>query len=321
MKDPNIFAVLTACDKKNRANSAFKLPENSTWFRPPVGGIAPKPTIDSREATPAVDGGDSDETDEDRLVLTFDKLLKKENLENGLQFGTNPISSHILLGHRGTKGISGKQCNITVDDNLCIWLHDYHSAHGSAVGQSGQNKYEVRKGETWILAFELGEDNPFGDITIHLGSLEVEISFINHTMAGLPYIKNLRAFVKRCKEAAQRSKNDLSVLGELGLSSKPPTEAPTESQPINNEPVYYHGDFLGEGAFGQVHQVIRLRDGKLLAAKTFGRVAKLKKLTKLGKNPANTKRKHDEIIDPAWLTGIRREYNLMKENPHVRSYA
>ena len=185
MYDHNIFAVLTAYDGKNKANSAFKLPENSTWFCPSAGGVAIKPTIDTRQATPAEDG-ESDEEElsiVDRLIVTFDELLENENLENGLQLGTNPISSHILLGHRGTKGISAKQCKITVDDNLCIWLHDYHSAHGSAVGYNGQNQHEMRKSETWILAFEPDEENPFEEITVHLGSLAVEIKFINHTIA------------------------------------------------------------------------------------------------------------------------------------------
>jgi hypothetical protein len=45
----------------------------------------------------------------DRLVVPFDKLLALDNLQNGLQLGTNTTSSHVLLGHRGTKGISGKQ--------------------------------------------------------------------------------------------------------------------------------------------------------------------------------------------------------------------
>lgn len=36
----NDFAVLTACDGKNKTNSAFKLWENSMWFQPSVGGVA-----------------------------------------------------------------------------------------------------------------------------------------------------------------------------------------------------------------------------------------------------------------------------------------
>jgi hypothetical protein len=77
------------------------------------------PTINSRETTPAEDSQSDDDDDDDnvkeedsavdRLVVTFDQLLALDNLQNGLQLGTNPIVSHVLLGHRGTKGISGKQ--------------------------------------------------------------------------------------------------------------------------------------------------------------------------------------------------------------------
>ena len=112
MYGPNVFAVLTAHDQKNKAGSAFELKHNSRWFCKATGGVALKPTIDSRETTPAEDSR-SDNDDEvsaiNRLVLPFDKLLSLDNLQNGLQLGTNTASSHVLLGHRGTKGISGKQ--------------------------------------------------------------------------------------------------------------------------------------------------------------------------------------------------------------------
>ena len=112
MYGPNIFTVLTAHDQKNKAGSAFELEHNSRWFCKAAGGVAVKPILDSRETTPA-EGSESNTDDEisaiNRLVVPFDKLLALDNLQNGLQLGTNPTSSHILLGHRGTKGISGKQ--------------------------------------------------------------------------------------------------------------------------------------------------------------------------------------------------------------------
>ena len=251
----------------------------------------------------------------DRLVVTFNELLNNENLENGVQLGTNPSSSHILLGHRGTKGVSAKQCNITVDDNLCIWLHDYHSAHGTAVGYKGQNQKEVRKRETWILTFAPGTRNRFGEITIHLGSLAVKIEFPNHTTANPQYAENLRAFVKKGKEAAEKSKEDVPAVGGLGLGSEPATETPSEAQTVDEKPIYFRDKLIGKGAFGEVRRVIRVRDGNVLAAKTFKPPANATR--KLGENPANNKRKLNDMVDPTWLTGIRREFTLMKENPHV----
>jgi hypothetical protein len=286
---------------------------------PSGGGVATESIIDSRQATPAEDG-ESDEEEPsvvDRLVVTFDKLLENENVENGLQLGTNLSSSHILLGHRGTKGVSAKQCNITVDDNLYIWLHDYHSAHGSAVGYNGQNEREVRKGETWILAFAPGEENPFGQITLHSGSLAVEINFVNHTTQDPRYVENLRAFVRKCKEAAQKYVDKLPAVNGLGLSSEPSTEAPTEPQVIDSRQVYFHDQLLGKGAQGEVHKVIRIRDGKVLAAKTFRSPINAQISTKSGGESAHNKRKLDEMVGPQWLTRTRNEFLLMEQNPHV----
>lgn len=268
MYDHNVFAILTACDQINRASSAFQLPENSKWLQKAAGGVAEEPTISSREVTPAEDlYSDEQASAIDRLVVTFDGLL--ENLENGIQLGSNPKSCHILLGHRGTKGISAKQCNITVDEKLQIWLHDRHSTHGTAVGHRGQNGKQVRRKETWILAFKPRLANTFGKITIHLGSLIVGIEFPNHPTARPQYVKNLRAFAERCKEAAEKSKREVPAVDGLGLDSEPSTAAPSEAQTLNDGVIYFNDELLGSGQFGQVCRVTRVRDGEVLAAKTF----------------------------------------------------
>ena len=112
MYGPDVFAVFT-----NKASSAFELEHNLRWFRKATGGVAVAPTINSRETTPAEDSQSDDDDNNvkeedsavDRLVVTFDQLLALDNPHNGLQLGTNPLVSHVLLGYRGTKGISGKQ--------------------------------------------------------------------------------------------------------------------------------------------------------------------------------------------------------------------
>ena len=219
------------CPRPCMITMYFQLPENSRWLRKAVGGVAEQPTIDSREVTPAEDLHFEDEEASavDRLVVTFDGLL--ENLENGVVLGSNPKKSHILLGHRGTGGISAKQCSITVDDKLHIWLPDCQSTHGTAVGYGGQNEKQVRKRETWILAYEPGILNPFGKTTIHSGSLAVGIEFPNHTTTHphSQYVKNLRAFADKCMKAAEKSKQDDPAVGGLGLDSEPSTAAPSEA--------------------------------------------------------------------------------------------
>lgn len=117
-----VFAVLTPCDEKNSARSAFKLPQNEKWSHKATGGVAEEPMIDIREATSAPDASSEDQDlgANDRLIVTSDELLKRlESCQHGLLFGTHPGLCHILLGHRGTPGVSAKQYNITVEDNLC----------------------------------------------------------------------------------------------------------------------------------------------------------------------------------------------------------
>lgn len=137
MDDHDIFAVLIAYDDQNRASSAFKLPENARWFRGVVGGVAETPTLDSREVTLADDASPNDVqvNSVDRLVVTFSELMK--NPTTAIQVGTHPATSHILLGHRGTRGVSARQYQIVVDTQLRIWLHDWYSTHGIAVGYNG----------------------------------------------------------------------------------------------------------------------------------------------------------------------------------------
>ena len=90
MYNLNVFAVLTTWDQKNKASSAFNLPENANWFHRAAEGVAEEPTTNSRDATSAEDALSEDEEPEaaDRLIVTLDEPLKI--LVNGLEFGTNP---------------------------------------------------------------------------------------------------------------------------------------------------------------------------------------------------------------------------------------
>lgn len=85
-----------------------------------------------------------------------------------------------------------------MDEALHIWLHDYESTHGTAVGQNGQNQTEARRKETWILAYAPGAPNEIEERTIHCSSLAIRIEFPNHAAAPPRYVENLRAFVKKC---------------------------------------------------------------------------------------------------------------------------
>ncbi|KAL9039365.1 MAG: hypothetical protein Q9180_002573 [Flavoplaca navasiana] len=309
MYGPDVFAVITAHDQQNKASSALELEHNSKWFCKATGGVALEPTMDSREITPAEDAQSDDEKQDEiasnvnRLVVSFPKLLALDNLENGLQLGTNPILSHILLGHRGTKGISGRQCNITVDEALNIWLHDYRSTHGTAVGQNGQNQKEVRRKDTWLLAYPPGAPDGFEETTIHCSSLAIRIELPNHGAGSPRYVENLRAFVKKCQGAAWRSKVEPPGVEALGLASEPSTQAPSEAPTPRDRLVYYVVKTVGVGTFGKVEKIIKARDGRALAAKTFN-------------PPPNRNKRRRNDPDPDWLIKIRREFAIMRDNPH-----
>lgn len=185
-----------------------------------------------------------------------------------------------------------------MDDNLHIWLHD-HSSHGTAVGYQGQNEDETRRTETWILAYEPGRRGPFGNITINTGGLIVTIEFPSHWAGDPPYVALLRALVDKCKAEA-----DVPNVQELGLASRVSTQAPSGAQTIGERTLYYREKKIGRGQFAQVYKIIRARDGKVLAAKTF--------TPPISKN----KRKRDEV-DPEWFMMIRREFAIINENRHV----
>ncbi len=313
MYDSNVFAVITAHDTRNLASSALRLPENSKWFRAATGGVAERPSLGSRESTPATDvstsvraGGygsesESDEDDDwvdgaaDCLIVTFDEPLK--NPENGLQLGSSPLTSDILLGHRGTRGVSARQYNITVDDDLRIWLHDYHSRHGTAVSLGGQNGAEARKKERWLLAHREGPLLP--EIAIYSGKLAVKFEFPNHRHDMDPaYLSFLRDFIQ---PGAGHVQGPPPVEG-LALDSGKTTQAPTGVATPAIGLLYYNVKSIGKGAFGHVYSALRGRDGRLVAAKTF-------------KPPPNKRKRGQD--GPAWLAGIRKEFAIMNDHPHV----
>lgn len=178
--------------RDHNAMTAFELPHNVKRFRKEVGSVAKEATIDSREPTPGLADTSTAENQVACIVLTLDDEVKDP--ENMWQFGTRPSTSDILLGHRGTEGISARQCSLTIDDDeYCIWLHDYHSSLGTAIDYDEQKNKEVRRKDTWILSYGPGsKETHLGTITIHVGNLSYKIEFPNHRVAHPEYTKNLQ---------------------------------------------------------------------------------------------------------------------------------
>jgi serine/threonine protein kinase len=299
MCDQNVFAVLIPCDKKNLARDAFRLEHNADWYRKAAGGIAEEPTIDSREPTPAPQPSFNTNYDSaDRILLTFDK--KPKDPGSGWQFGTDQFSD-VLLGHRGTIGISGRHFTITIDEDFCVWLRD-DSRHGTAVGYDGKAKSEVRKQDTWILSFKPWTHRRWNDVTIYVpnaNGLAFKIEFPNHEAGQPEYLANLRAFF-------QESRTAFPPVSRLGLNSNPTTAAPSRPRTPRQRPIYLDDGRIGQGEFGEVRRVIHASTGQIYATKKFYPPPQRLNDSK--------KRKLDE---EKWLEKIRNEIAIMKDNPHV----
>lgn len=312
MFDPTVFAILIPCDQKSLARNAFALKANTKFYRRASHAISEEPTITSRESTPTLDLPYEGSYDcFDHILLSFKD--KPKDPHEGWQFGTNPLSSDILLGYRGSRGISGRHFRITITEQFSIELYDT-SRLGTAVSYDNLGKHEVRKNEKWLLSYEPGKQRRWREIIIYVPDqtgLAFKVEFPNHQSTHPEYLANLHAF---CEE----SKTELPSFNILGLDSAPTTVAPSRSQTPRQRPIYLDNGLIGKGSFGEVRRVIKADDGQLFAAKKFNTRCL---------DTANRKRKRDqeqtarrslraeELKDS--LAAIRNEVAIMKVNPHV----
>ena len=153
MDDPNVFAILTPHGTREGADAskAFRQPHNKDRYFQGADSISDELSVGSRATTPA--GHSQSSTDlesSDRIVLKFsDPTI---NLAQGLQFGTIPKTSDILLRYPGVKGISSSQFVFTVQGDGSWYLEDPHARYGTAVGYDNQAEDEWRREERWIIA-------------------------------------------------------------------------------------------------------------------------------------------------------------------------
>ena len=305
MNDANVFAVLIPHDEKGFARDAFRLDHNAGLYHRSSQSILTEPSLLSREPTPAFsisEPGDNDNNhDTDRLILTFDGRPKDPL--RGWQFGTNPQTSDILLGHRGTPGVSARHFCIGIDKDSRVVLRDT-SSFGTSVGYDGQAQYEVRRNFTWILSVEPESSVPLGQIVVYVpgtSKFALKIQFPNHRRREPDYLSNLHDFIKTAKAA-------LPPVTDLGLGSNTTTAAPSQPRTPCQAPIYVNLSLIGQGEFGAVHRVFDVSTGKIYAGKRFhppsGSGVKGKR--KLGHNK--------------WMNGVRNEMNIMKENPHVSKH-
>ena len=297
MEDPNVFAVLIPRDSKDLARDAFRLDENAYCYHKPIKVVVEEPANPSREPTPAPQRplpGDYDSLD--HVLLTFDKI---KDPKRGWQLGKHSPSCDVLL--QGNGGISRRHLHIKINNKFYVELHD-DSTHGTAVGYDGEAKSEVRKKDQWILSFEPGIPPRWEEVIIYVPNeeeLAFEIEFPNHHLGRNEYMVNLQAFL-------DQSRTTLPSVGGLDINTNPATAAPSQSRTPRQRPIYLGDEEIGRGEFGEVHRVIKARNGEYYAVKKFSKPSPDKKGSK--------KRKLNE---ENWLSIIQNEITIMKENPHV----
>ncbi|KAK5689973.1 hypothetical protein LTR17_026082 [Elasticomyces elasticus] len=140
----------------------------------------------------------------ERLFISFSELCKcldeEKDTGEGLIFGTSPSACHILLGHRGTPGISAKQFAIFVDDRLRIALQECGSSfvRRPIKPRRGQrvppDPCQLSRGSVHVKG-----------IVIHAGRLTIGLRFLNHGRASSSYLENLRTLTVMSRNIRART--------------------------------------------------------------------------------------------------------------------
>ncbi|OQN95164.1 hypothetical protein B0A48_18759 [Cryoendolithus antarcticus] len=140
--------------------------------------------------------------------------------------------------------------------------------------------------------------------TIYCGRFGFRIDFPNHAGHSAHYVENLQAFADKLKATAEKGIVDHPNFDALGLGTAPTTLAPSEAATPRERPIYYDIAQIGVGTFGRVSKTIKARDGKAFASKVFI-------------PPPNKNKRRRDDSDSKWLIGIRREFAIMRDNPHA----
>lgn len=156
--DPDVFAILIPDDPAGYAKRCVSSKYNKEQFVPqetPDSSFCLPPSPSDTSSTDLDDDIDDRFRESqqetmlyqhiDHLVLRFSHSMV--NPMEGFQFGTAE-KSDICLPRDGARRPSSRQFNIAIESNYSIWLHDYHSKFGTAVGYDGKCSKQFRKKNT-----------------------------------------------------------------------------------------------------------------------------------------------------------------------------
>ncbi|KAK6441310.1 hypothetical protein LTR95_002453 [Oleoguttula sp. CCFEE 5521] len=272
----DIFLRLTPAESQAHvATAILQLEKNSIWYSSGAHAVADHPTIGSRDPTPAPDLSPPPALKADEsLVLTFTKLFRLveqgrlPSLRDGICFGTDPSSCHVLLGYRGIKGISRRQLSIDVDNEGRVWLRDCGSTYGTGVQCDDQNGQYRQRNYVWALAEHPGLPDIFRKIVTQTGTVNLAISLPSHASSSAEYRENLQALYQKCKEASTDT-DGTTAIKRLGVESVPTTAKPSGLTTPNARKIFYRLRNLGNGNYSQVWLIIEAHSGRYFAAKTL----------------------------------------------------
>lgn len=297
MGGPDLVATLIPIDPKRLAETAFLLPHNEILRQAPAEGIAECSAISNlvHPPTPGAGRNDSDYSLTPRIRLSFEKL---KDPTRGFVFGTNPRACDVLLGYRGTEGISDIHFCISFNEQGQVLLRD-SSTWGMAVTYDGQGIKEVRHHFTWILNLYKNEK---WNIEVHIprkGRLAFKVELASQY-----------ACTKSCKENLKGLLDDrqsgLPPFHLLGMDSHATTAQPSQPLTPRQYPIYVGGEELRRGPYGEVDKVIDVSTGGIYARKRFY-------------EPVWPELQRKTLRD-RWLERICKEIRVMRSHPHVRNF-
>lgn len=247
MDNPNVIACLRAADGNVDALNVIRGDRRCIF--PPQMTVQER---GSRESTISVpDDRDNDTRDDEFLSLTFDQPPK-----DGKAFviGSDRKCCDILLPNY--RGISGRHCCITFNENRRLILRDY-SKNGTTVTYDGQGGAK-RKHFTWILSHQSLE--AVEEILVHIQRIKFQIGIPKERTCQAAFNTNLDRFL------LQASADDELPLSGLGIQSAQSTEPHSGADTPQTWILIDHG-FLGSGSFSNVRSVWDVSTGQTYASK------------------------------------------------------
>lgn len=247
MADPDLIACLYPFSDTEKgwkwASTVVKELNPSRYVGPPRSP-SPRPYVREATVSPGVDNGPP------HLELRFSHGPRTSL---GFVLGKDPATSDIVLVNE--KGISDHHYAITFENdfsdtnNYRLVVRDLESTRTSVAydEEAGRKDGGVRSDFRWIVSGHRGPEDK-NKIVIELDRhLKFRIVVVRHNIASELYIDSITCF-----RQGMMSMDDL--FGQLGLPSRPRTEAPSGARTPGTGDIFLSKK-LGKGSFRVVTHI------------------------------------------------------------------